>query len=187
MSPELRAKYVKSLSFQHWFFLRAFYRKRYSSHPDDLLKVEYEEYLARECAKMGPLGKLAISLALLGALYFVADSLVANVIGHKMVQTVNQKGPQIMLLAHPTATYQDCQFISAKDNGSLSDWMGQFDFDLSYHDNVVTKELYYMRISIFVDRAFFANHQIHHLQFGRDTGYAKPMAVIDSVKQLLLR
>ncbi len=162
-----------------------FYRKRIAAQPDDLLQAEYDEYLAKQRAKMGCVPKLIIGLVVLAVVYFVADFLVATAIGNRMSEDVDRNGSAIMLLAHPTATYKGCQFISAKDNGSWNDWIGQFDFDLSYQDNLLTKEIYYLRLSVFVDRGFFINHQVSRLEFGRDTGYAKPMAAADAVKKLL--
>lgn len=184
MSPELRIKIVKTLSSRHGL-LAVFYRKRIAAKPDDLLQAEYEEHLAKQRAKLGCLPKLVIALVIVGAIYFAIDFYISNAIGHRMSEDIERNGSAIMLLAHPTATYQGCQFINAKDNGSFSNWVGEFEFDLAYRDNLLTSEIYYLRLSVFVDRGFFVNQQIHHLEFGRDTGYAKPMAAAEAVKMLL--
>ena len=118
-------------------------------------------------------------------LYVAADQVMGALIGQEMEREVHQKGRLIMLAAHPLATYQGCRYIGHDGLGQISDPTVRFDFDLAYKDNVLTQETYQLRFEVFVDRAFFVNRSIHHVEFGRDTGPVPPAMALEAARKLL--
>lgn len=169
---------------------RAKYR-RYDAFSDEELSTEYQMYqthrnnmlVAQERNKMGCAGKLVIAAIVIGIILAAADFVLGILVGKRMAERIAAEGTDIMLLAHPTATFRGCEYI---DHHTV-DFTERFDFDLSYQDNLATGDLYYLRFSVFIDSGFFTNGQIHHAEFGRDTGYAKPAAAIEAIVKMLTK
>jgi hypothetical protein len=104
-----------------------------------------------------------------------------NAFGKDLERNIHRNGPDIMALAHPTATYQTCQFVGGDEDGNYL----RLDYDLGYKDNVFTGQTYYLRLQVFLDQGYFYNQQLHHWNWGRDTGPVPPGVALEAIQKLL--